>query len=345
MPRNAVLAVAMAALLVLAGCGASVGPGATEASQPAEGSGTVNFYVSDQQNAIEDFEHLNVTVTMVGFHKADADDEEAEDDEETEDDEEAETEEDEEAENETDEAENETAENEPDDGDWVTREVDNVTVDLTELQGSNATLIESMELPNGTYDAVFIHVSDVNATLTDGSHPDVKLPSEKIQLHQEFTVGDGEEVDFVFDITVFERGTQGYILKPVASESGTGDDVEIDEVDDEAREDELNVSVDGNVSAGEDVTVVVSHDGEAVENATVEVDGEAVGQTNADGELVVTIPEDSEEIEIEATAGEREGSYEAEFGEDESDAAEEGDDNADESDDNAGNDSLTQPAL
>ncbi|MEF8842569.1 MAG: hypothetical protein V5A62_13240 [Haloarculaceae archaeon] len=43
------------------------------------------------------------------------------------------------------------------------------------------------------------------------------------------TLKSGEEVDFVFDATVFDAGKPGrYVLKPVASESGT--DVPIREI-------------------------------------------------------------------------------------------------------------------
>lgn len=62
----------------------------------------------------------------------------------------------------------------------------------------------------------------------------MKLPSERLQLNERFTVGNNESIDFVFDVSVVQRGNaKGYILKPVVSESGTGDEVEIDRVDDD----------------------------------------------------------------------------------------------------------------
>ncbi|MFD1568948.1 DUF4382 domain-containing protein, partial [Halolamina litorea] len=143
----------------------------------SENAGSLNFYVSDQQNAIDDFRHLNVTIERVGVHRANA-------------------------------SENESA--------WVEQDVDNATVDLTELQGANATSLGTMFVPNGSYDKTFVYVNEVNGTLTNGESTDVKLPSSKLQLNSEFTVGNGEEIDYVFDITVVKRGNSGsYNIQPV----------------------------------------------------------------------------------------------------------------------------------
>ncbi len=248
----------------------------TDSEGAGQGNASLDFYVSDEQNAIDDFQHLNVTIAKVGVHRAD-------------------------------DGENESA--------WIETAVNNTTVDLTELQGANATKLDTLTVENGTYDKTFLYVTSVNGTLKDGSSTDVKLPSNKLQLNTEFTVGDGEELAFVFDITVVKRGQSGsYNIKPVASESGTGDEVDIEDVDedeakdgDEGEQASLNVSVDGNVTAGENVTVSVTQNGSAVAGAAVSVNGEAAGETGQDGTLVVTVPENAEELELEASAGEAEG--------------------------------------
>jgi hypothetical protein len=241
-----------------------------------EGAASLEFYVSDEQNAIGDFEHLNVTIETVGVHRADAD-------------------------------ENESA--------WVERDVDNRTVDLTELQGANATSLGTMFVPNGTYDKTFVYVNEVNGTLTNGDHPDVKLPSSKLQLNSEFTVGNGEEIDYVFDISVVKRGNSGsYNIKPVAGESGTGEQVEIEDKEDDSEDaanetedtESLTLSLDGNATAGENVTVSVAGNGSAVSGAEISLDGDTVGETGENGTLVVSVPVDAEEIELEATSGEAE---------------------------------------
>jgi len=360
MNRHAVAAALVAGLVLLAGCSSgltgtpdgtateeSALDGETTAEEIEGETGTVNMYISDERNAIDDFEHLNVTVTRVGVKPAgdDSDDEDADaDDTETEnggtgtenggtEDDDTETAADTNA---TDAEEIETPDaddgsdegDESDDGEsgWVEYEVDNRTVDLTELKGANATKLSSLDAPNGTYGKVFVSVSDVDGTLKHGSDQRVKLPSGKLQLNSEFTVGDGEEVDFVFDITAFKAGNSGkYVLKPVISESGT--DVEIDDVDAEEagdreddergehdRENELNASFEGTVTAGENVTLSVAQDGDSVEGATVFVDGERTGTTDANGTSVIQVPDDAEELEVEVTHGGAEAELEVEPG-------------------------------
>lgn len=300
--RRAVSTLLVAAMVVLAGCGAATSPGATSATtaqQTTDGTttggtttasgtatasdssgdgGTVNFYVSDERNAIGAFSHLNVTVSRVGFQRADA-------------------------------TGNESA--------WVERDVDDVTVDLTELQGANATVLDRFDVPNGTYSRVFVYVSGVNGTV-DGERVNVKLPSQKLHVNHEFAVGNGEEVDFVFDITVTEAGKSGkFVLKPVVSESGTevpiervddrGDDSESDRGDDhESDEAPLSAAFVGNVTAGGNATVRVTQNGSAVENATLSVDGSVVARTDADGTATVPVSADAEALEVAVRAGDRE---------------------------------------
>ncbi|RDZ65220.1 hypothetical protein C5B90_02285 [Haloferax sp. Atlit-12N] len=378
-------------MVVLAGCAGGTGTmteaqtdGTADATTTASSdgdtarTGTVNFYVSDEQNAIADFEHLNVTIERVTLIRASGDAESEAEAEAEADDAESESENDTDADaeanasveveleanatstsvstngsvdadadadadaeveesvdvNDTDVAEGESR---------VAYEVDNVTVDLTELQGDNASLVGEYGVPEGNYTKVFVHVSDVNGTLKTGEQVNVKLPSNKLQLNTDFEVGNGESVDFVFDITAFKAGNSGkYILKPVVSESGT--DVPItkvgaekkaeaeaeaeadanaeveageSETDDGERaetdaESDLTVSFDGNVSAGENVTVVVTRNGTPVENATVMINEEVAGTTDADGELGVTIP-DERDVTVVVVDGETEAETEFEF--------------------------------
>lgn len=224
-------ALVAAVLVLLAGCAAGLPGDPTKAPSSTDGpaadsTGSVAFYLSDQPNAIADFEHLNVTVTQVGFHPTGADNETAgvngsptatptvvgTD-------------------NQTMTATAAAEDDERMDG-WVLHDVDNRTVDLTRLVGDNATQIAGVELPAGQYNGVFVWVSAVNGTLTDGTHAEVKLLSHRLRLNTHFTVEENTSVDFVFDIAVRETGTGGYVLRPVISESGT--DVPINSVDDGA---------------------------------------------------------------------------------------------------------------
>jgi hypothetical protein len=313
--------VALAGLLVLAGCSSAVAPGGTGADTPTEdatpttpitdgtsgtGSGTVNFYVSDERNAIGDFEHLNVTVERVSFGRIDDD---GEGDDETVTPESGETPEP----TETPDEEGEEGDGEEGDGEWITREVNATTVDLTELQGENATMLSRFDLPNGTYTQVRLHVTEVDGTLTSGEDVRVKLPSERLRLNERFVVGDGEEVDFVFDATVFEAGQSGkYVLKPVASESGT--DVPIREVvREDGREGSLGARFLGPVRPGEAVTVRITSDGRPVTGAIVEV-GDRTYETGSDGTVMFDVPADVEELEVGVEAGGAEAELKRTFG-------------------------------
>ncbi|WP_254532087.1 DUF4382 domain-containing protein [Natrinema gelatinilyticum] len=218
MNRRAIQLILVAALVAIAGCAGGMGrkpaedPTADNSRDTIDSSGetgTVAFYVSDEPSQIDDFRHLNVTITKVGFKKTgDAAD---------------------------------GASGETDDGDggapeghWVEYDVDERAADLTELKGANATMIDEFDLPAGEYETVFIHISDTEGVLTDGSETNVTLPSNKLQLHTTFTIGNNEPVDFVYDIAPHKAGKSGtYILKPVISQSGTGSDVEIRVIDEE----------------------------------------------------------------------------------------------------------------
>ncbi|WP_323674209.1 DUF4382 domain-containing protein [Halorubellus sp. PRR65] len=412
--KNAIGAIAVAALLVLAGCSTAV-PGTTTGAQAttddtgsmdASDSADLTFYVSDRPGAIEDFEHLNVTITKIGLHEAGGDDgaddaesanettdadedsegsasandtteadanadlgdvetttvddpnettvemndtdtetddsEETEEPEETEETEEPEeTEDSEETDESDDESKDEDAEGDESsekDG-WVMHDVDNATVDLTKLQAANATAISNVSVPAGEYDKVFVYVSDINATLTNGESVNVKLPSQKLQLNKNFELSANSSPDFVFDINVHKAGNSGkYILRPIVSESGTGDQVEIEKVDkngkpenpgnsgakgkdkaddgeddgdDESNESEsetesaLEATLDGKVRAGETVTLSVTDANGSVANATVAVNGETVGETGTDGTLAFEVP-DTEELAVKVTAGDAE---------------------------------------
>jgi len=346
MTRTALYTVLVAGMVLLAGCaggisGTPTGGDGDGAPTPGD-TGTVSFYISDEPNAIGDFDHLNVTITAVGFQQVDGgedvEDETAEPETEASGNETAEPDADEpeteEGENEAagqdDESgppENETEAPEADDddgesGDWVEYEVEDRTVDLTNLRGANATMLDQFDVPNGTYTKVFVYVDGVNATLENGERVNVKLPSEKLHINERFAVENGSDVDFVFDIAVHKAGQSGkYILKPVISQSGT--DVTIERVeDDDGDEDrgpdgdeaeaDLEAAFVGRVAPGENATVEVTRRGEPVENATVAVDAERVGTTDADGRLTFAVP-DGEEIELTVQSDEAEAELEREF--------------------------------
>lgn len=179
---------ALVLLVILAGCAGS----APLANEEVD-DGTVSVYLSDEQNAIDDFDHLNVTVTNVGLQRADG---------------------------------NWSSRHRGDHdhehrGRWVVADVDNRTVDLTRLQGPNATLLDTIAVRNGTYRRAFVQVRDVNATLRNGTSVDVDLPRDRLMVTHEFRVDDGQVVDFVVDVTVVNRDGE-YVIVSRAGHSGDG---------------------------------------------------------------------------------------------------------------------------
>ncbi|MFC3959040.1 DUF4382 domain-containing protein [Halovivax cerinus] len=185
--------------------------------------GTVRFYVSDEPNRIDDFETLDVTVSAVAFKPAGEDDESGGNESETDGGSDASNE------SETDDG-NESDAPESGRGGWDEYDLDDPTVDLTQLKGPKATVLDELDVPTGEYVAVDMFVADTHAVLTDGTETTLKIPSERLKIRTPFTVAADEELDFVYDIAPKKAGQSGrYILTPVISESGT--EAEIEEVD------------------------------------------------------------------------------------------------------------------
>lgn len=331
--------VLVAALLVLAGCTGGVTSDSPTPPTSTQGDGSTGFgiqsssdtgqiavYVSDEPNAIGDFAHLNVTISKVGLHRVGTDMENASSS--------PQPTTGQNASNETVDAGEADRPDSDGNGGWQEYEVER-TVDLTRLVGANASKLGVFNAPAGTYNKVFLYVAEINATTTNGEQVKVKLPSERLHINQEVTIGSGEEVDFVFDIAPHKAGQSGkYILKPVISESGSGEKVEITDVDepddeeaienedvedemDDEREDEepepdddasekLTAEFTSPVTRGETTTVQVRAGAGPVSGATVTVNDEPVGQTGADGTVSFSVPASSDELEVVVTHGEAE---------------------------------------
>ena len=274
-------------------------PTLTPAPTPAPATGDENFrlLISDEVNAIEHFASLNVTISSIGVHQA------------------------------------------GDSGTWHIFDLDPpVDVDLKPLEGENALEIWSGNLTAGEYNKVFIYVDSVTGILdgADGDEANVKLPSNKLQISKPFTIGDSV-VNFVYDITVVEAGKSGkYVLKPQIAQSGAeqefnvltlegqpGEPEEPEETGDTEGKLELKLHHgELGLGLGAEVTLIVTDDGSPVEGASVTLNGEAVGTTDADGQLVILLPETPGEVEIEATLGDKSGEIEFDLEEQEEAAPE-----------------------
>ena len=170
------------AALLLVGCAA---PATTSSS--GDGSGDVNFrlLISDQPNAIDDFEELWVTISLIGLVPADG--------------------------------------SNAGHTEIVLDPV--LSVNLVELVDENAVAAWEGYIPEGEYSKVFLYVDSVDGLLVGSGDPiNIKLPSNKLQLDYTFTVnesGDGNVTEFVYDITVIRAGNSGmYLLLPQLGQSG-----------------------------------------------------------------------------------------------------------------------------
>ncbi|MBN1856179.1 MAG: DUF4382 domain-containing protein [Dehalococcoidia bacterium] len=113
-----------------------------------------------------------------------------------------------------------------DGGQWVEIVPEPMSIDLVQLQGTRATELWRGNLPEGEYDAVFLSIGTIQGTLaSSGEEADVVLPSDRLHIQSPFTIAEGEDVDYVFDITVHRNGN-GYLISPQATESGVGREIE-----------------------------------------------------------------------------------------------------------------------
>ena len=120
-----------------------------------------------------------------------------------------------------------------DEAGFTVLDLEDPTVDLTQVIGADAISVFEGDLAAGTYTKVELNVAEVEG-IVDGESVPVKVPSEKLQIVHNFTVGE-EPVQFVFDINVVKKGPNGYNLLPVISESGVaGKDVPVNVIDPEA---------------------------------------------------------------------------------------------------------------
>jgi hypothetical protein len=175
------------------------------------GSGEFRLLISDQPTAIEDFDSLDVTLSSARVFRAEEDEELTSA-----------------VVNET---VNGTAEDEEGDG-FVEFDIDSVTVDLTQVKGDRAVSVVEGELEAGRYSGIELRVASAEGVV-DGEDVGVMVPSDRLRIVKPFEVGADEELSFVFDINVIQKGPTGsYNLLPVIGKSGVaGEEVEVEEVE------------------------------------------------------------------------------------------------------------------
>jgi hypothetical protein len=201
-------AVGLAGITGLAGCS---GGAAT---------GTLATLVKDAPGDIDDFERCVVTIQGFWLQEGSGDDSEDDDsDDSTATTEQGVTEQ------------TEAAVDQRDDRTYYEYE-EAQEADLVQLQDGNTKLVDEREVETGTYAFLQLDVSGVDATLSGGESAEVVTPGNApLQCKQSFEIRADQRTTFTADFTPVQRGTQGYVLQPVAS--GTEVSYEATETDGE----------------------------------------------------------------------------------------------------------------
>ncbi|AKH96829.1 hypothetical protein [Halanaeroarchaeum sulfurireducens] len=183
----------------------------------------------------------------------------------------------------------------------------NITVDGTVTPGENVTITALLDGEPVRFAEVSVNGEDAYETDENGSVV--------------ATVPDDDE--FEVEVEAEREGELEISLEDDEDEEATVDD---DDVETEAGDEDesLDLSVDGTVSADENVTITATHAEYPVAGAAVSLNGEYVGETDSNGTIMVTIP-DAEEFEVEVEY-EVEGELEIPLESDEEDDGDDADD-------------------
>jgi len=186
----ALLALGVAALVILGGAGAYL------LTKDDTATGRLVIYVKD---APADWKHVNVTFSKVMIHQADADNDNASDDNETDD--------------------NGSDDNETDDdgGEWITIDLEQQTVDLRAYVNLSA-LLASGNISTGKYTQIRIVVDNVTGVMVDGTQVVFKVPSGVLKINKPFTIEEDETTELTVDIDLGKSivsNPNGWIFKPV----------------------------------------------------------------------------------------------------------------------------------
>jgi hypothetical protein len=202
--------------------------------------------ISDQPVAIEDFDSLDVTLSAARVFRAGEDEElspgvvNGTDDEATT------------ADNTTDDGTEAPDDDDEDGRGFAEFDLDSVAVDLTQVKGDRAISVLEGELEEGRYSGIELEVAGAEGVV-EGEAVEVKVPSNKLRIIRPFEIGADDDLDFVFDINVIQKGpTGGYNLLPVIGKSGVaGEDVEVEEVDPENIDTDTTEAQNGSDSSSE----------------------------------------------------------------------------------------------
>lgn len=235
---------------------------------PAGEEANFRFLISDDVNAIEDFEHVYVTISKIGVHSA----------------------------------------GESGNWTEFTPDVTEVDLkpligeNALEIWSGNLTPGEYNKVFIYVSD-----VNGILIEALGGEEANIKLPSNKLQISKPFVISE-DTVSFVYDVTVIEAGKSGqYILQPQIAQSGAGQifrEVKQEEIgkDDEPEEPE-ELEFEGTIETIDGTTWTVNIEGESrtVDVSEAEIEGQpdvglhvTIEGTEEDGNIL------AEKVEVEA---------------------------------------------
>lgn len=181
-------------------------------------------------------------------------------------------------------------ESDEDDGRIVITLDEPAEFDLVELQGDAQAFINEEILDVGEYSQIKLRVGDVvNAVLTDGSQAEVVTPGNApLMFKQDFEIRANTRTEFTADFAPHRRGNNGYILRPVATET-TVSYTEIESSDDDSTEDsdsDSSEDADGSDSSSDDTTDDTTDDessGDSTEDSTGDSSSDSGSDSSSDG--------------------------------------------------------------
>jgi len=263
----------------------------TPSPSPTPTGEGVNFrlLLSDEVNAIDDFEHLWVTINNIGVHPAGEEDGWIEpsdfDPVEVDLTELKET-------NAT-----EIWSGELEDGEYVKVFIYISSIDY-ELEDGGTT---NVKLPSGK-----LHISQP-FEVTDGEVTDFVYDITVIKA--------GNSGKYILKPQIAESGPNQNFVEVEAQGKTEKHKEQNEEQHGKPEKGELNLEIlEGDIAPGENITLQVTFEGEPVTEAMVEVNSEELDDlTDEDGEIIFTIPANADKLEIEVNKGDLEGELEIEF--------------------------------
>ena len=255
-------------------------PTSDEAAPDSIPEANFRLLISDDVNAIGDFESLIVTISSVGVHKAGGD--------------------------------GEWLELSP-----ATEELDLVSLQGDNAQEIWSGDLPDGEY---TKVFVYISAVDGTLNGGDSAEVKLPSDKLHINTNFNIAEDSSVNFVFDISVVATGNGKNGskYILKPVISQSGPNQHfTEVNPPERERERERLRLELEGDIAIGEEVTLLVTFEDEPVAGAEVVVNDEEIGETAGDGTISFTIPEGADEIEIEVKLGELEGELELNLSEDE----------------------------